>query len=342
PLPFRALFLICFGIWAWGSNIQLLRWTGIEPSRLLLAPGKKILRHRSIYQLAGAYSAVLAVGWLVFAATQSTLVIVFVYVGFFALTVNPVDSWWRHKRFCFLRSLGRIIFGGLASPVHLADVVLADILTSFARVLADLYVVLCYVVTASSLDLAIHSLEQSTTCVYSWVGPVLVALPYMLRLKQCLIEAAQSRDWPSRRRHLANALKYASAFPVIILSAVQRLRSSDSIRAWENMFVCVLFNSFYSFYWDVAVDWQLGPLSLPLTPQWEVHARYLRPMLHFSEPSIYYLAIVLDFLLRFTWSLKLSTHLRLDELTAGGFVLEWLEVVRRWLWVYFRLEREWV
>jgi hypothetical protein len=53
-------------------------------------------------------------------------------------------------------------------------------------------------------------------------------------------------------------------------------------------------------------------------------------------------AIALNFLLRFTWSLKLSTHLRLDELTAGGFALEWLEVVRRWLWVYFRLEREWV
>ena len=74
----------------------------------------------------------------------------------------------------------------------------------------------------------------------------------------------------------------------------------------------------------------------------EMHARFLGRRLHFRDPSIYYMAVILDLLLRFTWSLKLSTHLRLEELTVGGFAMEWLEIVRRWLWVFFRLEREWV
>lgn len=57
---------------------------------------------------------------------------------------------------------------------------------------------------------------------------------------------------------------------------------------------------------------------------------------------IYYAAVIFDLLLRLTWSLKLSPHLRLDQLTAGGFIMEALEILRRWVWVYFRLEREWV
>ncbi len=61
--------------------------------------------------------------------------------------------------------------------------------------------------------------------------PILIAIPSLIRLRQCLIEFMRVRKskasgingtngWGGQ--HLANALKYSSAFPVIILSALQR------------------------------------------------------------------------------------------------------------------------
>jgi len=68
---------------------------------------------------------------------------------------------------------------------------------------------------------------------------------------------------------------------------------------------------------------------------------FLRPILLLPDPALYYLAILVDFLLRFTWSLKLSSHLHsVHEIEAGIFLMEALEVFRRWMWVYLRIEWE--
>lgn len=57
---------------------------------------------------------------------------------------------------------------------------------------------------------------------------------------------------------------------------------------------------------------------------------------------MYYGAIVIDFMLRCTWSLKLSPHLdHFNDLEGGIFVMEFLEVLRRWMWIFFRVETEW-
>jgi len=50
-------------------------------------------------------------------------------------------------------------------------------------------------------------------------------LPYVVRLRQCLVEYTSPLN--DSRRPLLNALKYASAFPVIYLSAAQRIVISD-------------------------------------------------------------------------------------------------------------------
>jgi len=48
-----------------------------------------------------------------------------------------------------------------------------------------------------------------------------VSLPYLIRFRQCLIEY-RSSPVNASKRPLFNALKYASSFPVIFLSAAQR------------------------------------------------------------------------------------------------------------------------
>lgn len=57
---------------------------------------------------------------------------------------------------------------------------------------------------------------------------------------------------------------------------------------------------------------------------------------------MYYTAIVVDLFLRCTWSFKLSPHLdHFNDLEGGIFMMEALEVFRRWIWIFFRVECEW-
>lgn len=96
----------------------------------------------------------------------------------------------------------------------------------------------------------------------------------------------------------------------------------------------VTLNTLYSFLWDVIMDW-----GLAATPQ----ARYplLRDELRYGNAVYYYLAIIMDFALRLCWSLKLSSHLQRH---ATGqtfvFIFEVLEVFRRFVWNFFRVEWE--
>ena len=67
----------------------------------------------------------------------------------------------------------------------------------------------------------------------------------------------------------------------------------------------------------------------------------LRSRLLFPDPFVYYLFILLDLVLRFTWSLKLSSHLHtISEIESGVFIMEALELGRRWMWVFLRVEWE--
>lgn len=58
-------------------------------------------------------------------------------------------------------------------------------------------------------------------------------------------------------------------------------------------------------------------------------------------PIVYQLAVTCDLILRFAWSLKLSSHLHhIIELESTAFYLEALEILRRWAWTFLRLEWE--
>jgi len=149
-------------------------------------------------------------------------------------------------------------------------------------------------------------------------------------------------------QHLANALKYSTAFPVIVLSALQRspepstfgVSEATLFRLWM---AAVLVNSAYSFYWDVARDWDLSLFSSPQERNNPEYPWGLRRHRWFHAKEFYYGAVVMDALLRCTWSLKLSPHLdHFNDLEGGIFTMEVLEVFRRWVWIFFRVECEWV
>lgn len=81
--------------------------------------------------------------------------------------------------------------------------------------------------------------------------------------------------------------------------------------------------------------------ATPIRPVSAHHPIGLRSPLLFRDPTVYYLVLMLNFVLRFTWSLKLSSHLHsVAELEQGVFLMEALELIRRWIWVFFRVEWE--
>ncbi|PIL36148.1 transporter [Ganoderma sinense ZZ0214-1] len=231
-----------------------------------------------------------------------------------------------------------------------------------------------------------------------------IAIPYGIRLRQCLVEYNSPNN--NSRRPLFNALKYASSFPVIFLSAAQRIVVSDvaavngknaAEQPWHGehqlfrlWLLAAAINSLYSFWWDVTNDWGLDllapkhangpartanpprPLLLPrlhtrsaslkhpttssdelsddasddishaLVHQQEhrPHPYGLRQTLLLPLP-VYPFAILMDLVLRLTWSAKLSTHLH--AYGEGDLIIFWIElaeVVRRWMWVFLRVEWE--
>jgi hypothetical protein len=121
-------------------------------------------------------------------------------------------------------------------------------------------------------------------------------------------------------------------------------------------------NSLFSLYWDVFVDWSLcssssSPSSMNnFKPSVMLPSAFLGRPLIFTYPIIYYSAIIFNSVCRFLWVLKISSYYRLvdillDESTASSssnvlqfvfidFILKLAEIIRRCVWLFFRIERE--
>lgn len=77
------------------------------------------------------------------------------------------------------------------------------------------------------------------------------------------------------------------------------------------------------------------------SPNKSIFRHGLRQILLLPDPIVYHIFTIIDLILRFTWSLKLSSHLHtIAEIESGVFMMEALELVRRWMWVFVRIEWE--
>lgn len=122
--------------------------------------------------------------------------------------VTPIRQLPRTGRRRFWSTLRRISFGGLARTEDgkFGDVLLADALTSYAKPLSEVYVAVCMLVTGQ------HTTRRpDRSCGGQYVVPILISVPFLIRLRQCLSD-----------RQPLNALKYSTAIPAILLSAISR------------------------------------------------------------------------------------------------------------------------
>ncbi|KAK7203784.1 EXS family-domain-containing protein [Myxozyma melibiosi] len=353
PLPYRVVATIIIGVWGWAFVLHTLTRLQINVESLLRFNQK----HNSpplyqiVYQIGTmllvVYSATTALLWIAGTHEFTFTVFGFDILPFLCFASIPVIFMFpghhghRSSRNRFMSTLKRISFGGLDAETRFADIITADALTSYSKVLADGWIMVCMVLCGRSV-----AAIPDRTCGGEWVAPMIISIPYLIRLRQCLTDFMRSnmQDYA----HLLNAAKYSTTFPVIILSVVKHKYDNSegatyvgALIIYDLWILSMLANSIFSFCWDVHKDWDLT-IFVPASKRPEMAHRGLRPITYFPA-SFYYLAVVLDLGLRFTWSLKLSPHLYFfNDFEGGVFVLEVMELFRRWIWLFLRIETEWI
>ena len=204
------------------------------PALIRYPPRQAAHHHHSTYRLAGLLTAPLIASLFLFwaitrgdrhAALQWQILPQSYLLLLVVCFIIPLRRMSHSGRLRFLGTLKRISIGGLAEAQEgkFGDILLADVLTSYAKVLGDLFVSTCMLLNSKTTSTA----KPDRGCGGAYLVPLIISIPSIIRLRQCLIEFSRVRRHQTTMsgwggQHLANALKYSSAFPVIILSALQR------------------------------------------------------------------------------------------------------------------------
>ncbi|KAL8104627.1 hypothetical protein AgCh_028739 [Apium graveolens] len=241
----------------------------------------------------------------------------------FAIMICPFNIIYRSSRYFFLTCAIHTFFS-LLYKVVLPDFFVADQFTSQVQSFRNIAFYICYY-SSGGYKLRAHDCNKNTTfVVFTYIlGP----LPFWWRMLQCVRRFLEEKDalqgW--------NSLKY---FAIVVSFATRTAygRSNSSewyIIAWITSIVA----GTVATYWDIVYDW--GLLNRKSTNPW------LRDKLIVPYKSVYYAAIALNVLLRFSW-IQMVLDLEVPFLHEQSMitVIAVLEIVRRGVWNFFRLENE--
>lgn len=335
-LYYNPLLLVTMMIWLWGVNLWVFAHGNVNYVKIFELD-QNHLTHKEIWKCATWMTIIVPTSMTTYlylyshkevslAASQPVLL----YAATAMLLVSPFDIFYLSSRYFLLRTLWRIAFP--LQAISFADFFLADILTSMSKVLSDLERSACRMVHRQVATIA--WLEADSVCgSHSVAIPMVLLLPYLFRLFQCL---RQYKD-TGEKSTLLNALKYSTAVPVVFLSALKYHVFPDK---WTNFYrpmwlLSAVVNSMYSFYWDVTRDWDLSCF----TRIFKFNRPHIFSHLLYGRAWVYFWVIGSNLILRCTWTYKLSAHLRHNYLTV--FAITALEIFRRFQWVFFRVENEW-
>ncbi|CAN1220325.1 SPX and EXS domain-containing protein 1 [Linum perenne] len=335
-LYYNPLLLVAFAVWLWGANLWVFSQSTVSYAKIFDLD-QSHLTHREIWKIAmwmtivvpssmTAYLYLYSHGEVSLAASQPVLL----YCAVTMILIFPFDIFYLSSRYFLLRTLWRILFP--LQAITFADFFLADILTSMSKVFSDLERSVCRMVHRQVATIAWF--EADSICgSHSVAIPLVLVLPYLFRLFQCLRQYKDTKEKTS----LLNALKYSTAVPVIFLSA---LKYHVFPERWTNFYrplwlLSSFVNCMYSFYWDITRDWDLSGF----TRIFKFNRPSLCSYLLHGRKWVYFWVIGSNLILRCTWTYKLSAHLRHNYLTV--FAITALEIFRRFQWVFFRVENEW-
>ncbi|TYI95712.1 hypothetical protein E1A91_D01G017300v1 [Gossypium mustelinum] len=301
-LYYNPLLLVTTMVWLWGINLWVFSRSNINYAKIFDLD-QNHLTHREIWKCATWMTIIVPTSMTAYLYLYSNGEVslaasqpVLLYFAVVMLLIFPFDIFYFSSRYYLLRALWRIVLP--LQAITFSDFFLADILTSMAKVFSDIERSVCRMVHRQVATIAWDIGERSA---------------------------------------LLNALKYSTAVPVIFLSALKYHVLPES---WTNFYrplwlLSSVLNSLYSFYWDVARDWDFSSFAR----MFKFNKSHLYSHLLHGRTWVYFWVIGSNLILRCTWTYKLSAHLHNNYLTV--FTIAALEIFRRFQWIFFRVENEW-
>ncbi|CAI0394441.1 unnamed protein product [Linum tenue] len=235
----------------------------------------------------------------------------------------PFNILYRSSRFFLLTC----IFHCIAAPLYkvtLPDFFLGDQLTSQVQAIRSLEFYVCYYGWG---DFRRRENTCSSSGLFNTFNFIVAVIPFVARLLQCLRRLFEEKD-PMQG---LNGLKY---FVTIVAVTMRTAYVLDKGFTWLVLaWVFSAIAAIGSTYWDLVFDW--GLLQRHSKNWW------LRDKLLVPSKRVYYLAMALNVLLRFAWLQTVLGYnlVPLHKQTTVAIVAS-LEIIRRGIWNFFRLENE--
>lgn len=220
--------------------------------------------------------------------------------------------WWAYSNF-------RLLLAGIY-PVEFRDFFLGDMYCSQTYAMGNVELFFC---------LYARNWADPTQCnsTHSRLLGFFSTLPGIWRALQCIRRYYDTRNaFP----HLVNCGKYSFTILSYMALSLYRINQTTNLKAIFILFATI--NSIYCSIWDLAMDWSLG------NPYAE-HP-FLRDVLGYKRPWVYYLSMFQDVLLRFNWIFYVIFSSELQHSALLSFFVGFSEVCRRGVWTLFRVENE--
>ena len=336
----RSPFLVVFYLYLFGINIKAWANKFVDYVRIFEFPAKGTPTAKYAWKVAGVFSITftLILGGLMFLSciradipVKSAATVMWLLL--LAFLFNPTRWFLGRGRFSFILVVVRILIAPF-HKVYFGDFWFADQLNSLVGILLDVQYYFCFMIADPWSDPPNKAICTTSS---NGIRPIVSALPALWRFMQCLRYYYDER----KIKHLINAVKYSTTFPVIVFATLFSVRVSkrftlESLEFHEVgwivafWFVSSFIHALYTFIWDVYCDWGLLQVR---------HGTLLRPRRLYPWKIFYCVAIVIDFILRFLWTLKLTLaivwHIDSDVIYTG---LVAAEIFRRFMWNFFRVE----
>ncbi|CAH1180382.1 unnamed protein product [Phaedon cochleariae] len=332
---YRGPFLIIEFLFLWGINIYGWRSSGVNHVLIFEMDPRNHLSEQHIIEMAAVFGVIWSISVLSFIysdqlgvpAYACPLALIVVMVLF---VVNPTRTFRYEARFWALRVMGKAVMAPFFY-VSFADFWVADQLNSLMTLFTDMQYFVCFYLTNTSWSEG----QNAKYCVENFLAfrAFVTCLPPWFRFAQCL---RRYRDTKEAFPHIVNAAKYGTSFFVIIFSALNKMyATANGDSPFFYLWIAAsIISSCYAYTWDIKLDWGLFDPKAG-------DNKFLREEIVYSSTWFYYFAIVEDLILRFGWAILISmTEMGYALENSMVTVLAPLEVFRRFIWNFFRLENE--
>nr|GMD41601.1 phosphate transporter PHO1 homolog 3-like [Ipomoea batatas] len=239
------------------------------------------------------------------------------------ITFCPLNIVYRSSRFFLIRCAWHCICAPLFK-VTLPDFFLADQLTSQVQAIRSFEFYICYYGWGNFRQ-RLNKCQDSD--VYEIFYIIVAAIPFVVRLLQCLRRLFEEKD----NSQGLNGLKYFTTVAALVLRTLYELKKGTTLKVLATVFSGI--TTITNTYWDIVRDW--GLLQRNSKNPW------LRDKLLVPNKAVYFAAIVVNIILRLVWmQMILGFKVPFLHRKAMTAVVACLEIIRRGIWNFFRLENE--